>query len=98
MRRLSRTNNLRLGLILMVTGIIALAHALFSSSHHLGTRPTFIIAIVLVVLGLPLLVAALRSHGEARSSPVPCGLHARWPLLRVRSEDHCEAKPDHTGS
>ena len=66
MRRLSRTNNLRLGIILMVTGIIALAHALLSTSTHLGTRPTFIIGIVLVVLGLPFLVTALRSHHEAR--------------------------------
>jgi len=49
-----------------LTGIIVLAHALLSSSTHLGTRPTFIIGIVLVVLGLPFLVAALRSHGEAR--------------------------------
>jgi len=50
----------------MVTGITALEHALLSSSTHLGTRPTLIIGIVLVVLGLPFLVAALRSHGEAR--------------------------------
>ena len=55
-----------LGIILMVTGIIALVHALLSSSTHLGTRPTFIIGIVLVVLGLPFLIAALRSHSEAR--------------------------------
>ena len=66
MRRLSRNNNLRLGSILMVTGIIALAHALLSASNHLGTRPTFIIGIVLVVLGLPFLVNALRSHSEPR--------------------------------
>jgi uncharacterized membrane protein HdeD (DUF308 family) len=66
MRRLSRTNNLRLGIILVVTGIIALVHALLSTSHHLGTRPTFIIGIALVVLGSPFLVAALRSHGAAR--------------------------------
>ena len=66
MRRLSRTNNLRLGIILVVTGIIALAHALLSTSHYLGTRPAFIIGIVLVVLGLPFLVAAVRSHSEAR--------------------------------
>jgi uncharacterized membrane protein HdeD (DUF308 family) len=66
MRRLSRTNNLRLGIILTVTGIIALAHALLSTSTHLGTRPTFIIGLVLVVLGLPFLVTALRSHGAAR--------------------------------
>jgi uncharacterized membrane protein HdeD (DUF308 family) len=60
MRRLSRTNNLRVGIILMVTGIIALAHVLLSTSHHLGTRPTFIIGIVLVALGLPFLLATLR--------------------------------------
>ena len=66
MRRLSATNNLRVGIILMMTGIIAVAHVLLSSSNHLGTRPTFIIGIVLVVLGLPFLVAALRSHSEAR--------------------------------
>jgi len=65
-RRLSKTNHLRLGIILMVTGIIALAHALLSTSTHLGTRPTFIIGIVLVVLGLPFLIAALRSHSEAK--------------------------------
>ena len=66
MRRLSKTNNLRLAIILMVTGIIALAHALLSSSTHLGTRPTFIVGIVLVVVGLPFLVVALRCHSEAR--------------------------------
>ena len=66
MRRLSRTNNLRLGIILVVTGIIALAHALLSTSNHLGTRPTLIIGIVLIVIGLPFLVTALRSHSEAR--------------------------------
>ena len=61
MKRLSRTNNLRLGIILTVTGIIALAHALLSTSHHLGTRPTFIIGIV---LGLPFLLAALRRRKD----------------------------------
>ncbi|GEM_PF-1947203 len=66
MRRLSKTNNLRVGTILTVTGIIALAHALLSSSTHLGTRPTFIIGIVLFVLGLPFLIAALRSYGKVR--------------------------------
>jgi len=50
------------GIILGVTGIIALAHALLSSSNHLGTRPTFVIGIALVVLGLPFLAAALRSR------------------------------------
>jgi uncharacterized membrane protein HdeD (DUF308 family) len=62
MRSLSRINTLRVGIILTVTGVIAVAHALLSTSSHLGTRPAFIIGIVLVVLGLPFLVAALRSH------------------------------------
>ena len=53
MRRLSRNNNLRLGIILMVTGIIALAHALLSSSNHLGSRPTFVIGSYLSYLGCP---------------------------------------------
>ena len=66
MSRLSRNNNLRLGIILMVTGIIAFAHALLTSSNRLGMRPTFVIGIVLVVLGLPFLVNALRSHSEPR--------------------------------
>jgi hypothetical protein len=63
MRRLSKTNNLRLGVILTVTGIIALAHALLSSTHHLGTQATFVIGIALVVAGLPFLITALRYHG-----------------------------------
>jgi len=66
MRRLSRTNNLRVGIILVVTGIIALARAVLSTSHHLGTRPAFIIGIGLVVLGLPFLVTALRTQSEVR--------------------------------
>jgi hypothetical protein len=61
MRSLSKTNNLRLGLILAVTGVVAVAHALLATSHHLGTQSTFIIGVVLVVLGLPFLVAAHRS-------------------------------------
>jgi hypothetical protein len=61
MRRLSKTNNLRLGLILAMTGAIAVAHALLATSHHLGTESTLIVGVVLVVLGLPFLVAAHRS-------------------------------------
>jgi hypothetical protein len=41
---------------------IALAHALLSGSNHLGTRPTFIIGLGLVVVGLPFLASALRSR------------------------------------
>ncbi len=65
MRRLSRTNDLRLGIILAVTGIIVLAHALLSSHHRLGAQPDFIIGIVLIVLGLPFLAAALRRRDKA---------------------------------
>lgn len=61
MRRLSRINNLRLGIIFTVTGIIALARAVLSASHHFSPQTTFIIGIVLFVLGLPFLAAALRS-------------------------------------
>ena len=62
MSRLSRTNNLRLGLILTATGIIAVAHALLTSGSHFGTQATYIIGGVLVVVGLPFLVTALRSR------------------------------------
>lgn len=66
MRRLSRTNNLRLGIIFSVTGTIALAHALLGTSHHLGTQATFIIGVVFVVVGLPFLITTLRSPRGAR--------------------------------
>jgi hypothetical protein len=66
MRRLSRTNNLRLGVIFSVTGIIAPAHALLETSHHPGAQATFIIGVVLVVVGLPFLITALRYPRGAR--------------------------------
>lgn len=93
--RLSRTNNLRLGIIFTVTGIIALAHALLSTSHHLGTRPTFIIGIVLVLLGLPFLLAALRRrkdgwtpHHGPRADAAAAGRTRRAPptASRLRGE------------
>lgn len=62
MSGLSRTNNLRLGIILPVIGIIAIAHALLTSGSHFGTQATYIIGGVLVVVGLPFLVTALHSH------------------------------------
>ena len=61
MSRLSRTNNLRVGIILLATGIIAIAHALLTSGSRFGTQATYILGGVLVVVGLPLLVTALRS-------------------------------------
>ena len=64
MRRLSKTNNLRVGTILTVTGIIALVHALLTSSTHLGTAPTFFIGIALIAVGAPFLVLALRSSAK----------------------------------
>jgi hypothetical protein len=66
MRRVSRTNNLRRGIILPLTGIIALARALLGTSHHLGTQATFIIGVVFVVVGLPFLITTLRSPRGAR--------------------------------
>ncbi len=85
MRRLSRTNNLRLGIILTATGIIALAHALPSTSHHLGTRPAFMVGIVLVVLGLPFLIVALRTHGELQVALHPALHVLPFPLGKPRA-------------
>lgn len=61
---MSRTNKLRIGIICLVTGIIALAHALLSSSTHLGTAPTLYIGIALVAVGAPFLILALRASAK----------------------------------
>jgi hypothetical protein len=57
---MSRTNKLRIGIILTVTGIIALAHALLTDSTHLGTAPTLYIGIALIAVGVPFIVLAPR--------------------------------------
>lgn len=49
---------LRLGIILTVTGILALAHYFLGNRGLLPRGAELIIAIALIVLGVPLLVAA----------------------------------------
>jgi putative Mn2+ efflux pump MntP len=49
---------LRLGIILTVTGVLALAHYFFGNRGVLPRRAELITAIVLIVLGVPLLVVA----------------------------------------
>ena len=57
--------DLRTGIILTVTGILALAHYLLTTRgisnlpRHLPPRAELIIAIVLIVLGVPLLIVAI---------------------------------------
>jgi hypothetical protein len=76
---------LPLGITLMATGIIAPAQALLSTSRHFGTRTTSIIGIALVVLGLPLLVAALRLRsGLAWHRPAPARAEP-WTSQHVRA-------------
>ena len=58
---MSRNNYLRFGIILTVTGIIALTHYFFAKGG--GILPSGVelaVAIVLIVAGVPLLVVALR--------------------------------------
>jgi hypothetical protein len=67
-RRLSRNNNLRLGIVLMVTGLIALGHWGFGATNHLSAEWDLIIGVVLVVLGIPFLVVALR-YNSGKGGP-----------------------------
>ncbi len=60
MKRLSRVNNLRLGIILSVTGILAIAAALFRSTHDFSVPVTIAIGIVLLVASAPFLTRALQ--------------------------------------
>ncbi len=59
MRRLSRTNRLRIGIIGMVTGIIVLVHWGLTGAHRMSPQAELIIGIVLVVVGLPFLIAGI---------------------------------------
>jgi hypothetical protein len=63
-KRLSRNNDLRLGIIFMVTGLIVLGHWAFGSSHHLSAQWDLITGVALVVLGTPFLVVALRYNSS----------------------------------
>jgi len=51
---MSWRNYLRLGIIFVVTGLIALGHYALTNSGHLSAQTTLIVGIVLVVAGLPL--------------------------------------------
>ena len=59
---MSWRNYLRLGIILTVTGLIALGHYALTSHGHLSPQATLIIGIVLVVVGLPLVVVGVRKR------------------------------------
>jgi len=63
--RMSWINYLRLGIIFTVTGLMALGHGAFSN-----TQATLIIGIVLVVVGLPLLVAGVRLRSRNGTPPI----------------------------
>ena len=56
----SRTNYLRLGTILSVTGVIALAHRLAVGSTRLSPGVELAVALVLILIGIPLLLRGLR--------------------------------------
>lgn len=60
MKRLSRNNNIRLGIILVATGVIAILHSVLSITHHLSPPWDLIVGIVLVVAAIPFLVVAVR--------------------------------------
>ncbi|MEO8250892.1 MAG: hypothetical protein ABI978_00635 [Chloroflexota bacterium] len=51
--------DLRPGIILTVTGIVALAHYFLNLPGHLPRGAELIIAVALVVLGVPLLIVAI---------------------------------------
>lgn len=59
---MSPTNYLRFGIILTVTGVIALVHFLATTGGRLPRPAELVIAIVLIVVGTPLLVVAVRRH------------------------------------
>ena len=57
-------NRLRLGIILAVTGIIVLAHHVLmpAGDGRLSPDTEFLIGIVFVVVGIPVLIAGARRH------------------------------------
>jgi predicted ABC-type sugar transport system permease subunit len=60
MKGLSQGSNLRLGIILTATGIIAIAAALLRPTHHLSPPVAITIGVVLLVAGIPFLLRALQ--------------------------------------
>ena len=57
---MSWKNSLRLGIIFTLAGLILLVHAVLTSNGHLLSSAYFIIGVVLVVVGVPLLAVAVR--------------------------------------
>ncbi len=60
MKRLSRMNNLRLGIILSATGIIAIAVAIVRGSRHFSVPAAIVTGAVLLVASAPFLARALQ--------------------------------------
>ena len=61
---MSWLNYLRLGIIFTVTGVISLGHAAFTTNGHLPSGVDFIIGVVLIVAGVPLLVISARKRSR----------------------------------
>lgn len=61
MKGLSQGSNLRLGIILAATGIVAIAAALLRPTHHISPPVAITIGVVLLVAGIPFLLRALGS-------------------------------------
>jgi uncharacterized membrane protein len=57
---LSTTNLLRVGIILTVTGILALAHSLLTSNGILPRGVALVVGVVLVAVGVPVLIVVAR--------------------------------------
>lgn len=64
MKRLSRMNNLRLGIILSATGIIAIIVAIVRGNHRVSVPVVIAIGVVLLVAGVPFLARALQRTSE----------------------------------
>lgn len=60
MKRLSRMNNLRVGIVLSATGIIAIIVAVVRGNHHLSVPAAIAIGAALLVAGAPFLARALQ--------------------------------------
>ncbi|MCV2394729.1 hypothetical protein OEB99_10460 [Actinotalea sp. M2MS4P-6] len=65
---MSRNAYLRLGIILTVTGVIALIHRFAVTTTRLPPGVELAVAIVLIVVGLPLLVRGTRRRGRPSDS------------------------------
>jgi len=57
---MSPRNYLRLGLIFAITGVLALVHRFTATTHVFSSGVELVVAIVLILIGIPLLVFAAR--------------------------------------